>query len=114
MTKMYKKVEHQKSSIATRNAIEGETIEEKVERIISNKEQIRDGAPLIYTERSEGVNASYNPRTDRFEIALDATTKIEKSYKAKRENNANLKAEKGGLENKELDSIQGNADNGTV
>lgn len=112
--KMYKKVIMGKSSIKVRNVIEGETIEEKVERIVSNKESIRDGAPLIYTERNEGVGASYNPRTDRFEIAVDATTKIEKSYKARREENAKMKVEKGGLDDGKPDSIQGKTEIGNV
>ena len=30
----------------------GERLEEKIQRITSNKEPIKDGAPLIYTERS--------------------------------------------------------------
>jgi len=66
---------------------EGETIETKVERIVNNKEPIKDGAPIIYTPRKEGVRASTNIRTDRFEVALEATDKIAKSYKARREEN---------------------------
>ena len=30
---------------------EGETIETKVNRIVNNGEPIKDGAPIIYTER---------------------------------------------------------------
>ena len=33
----------------------GERLEEKIQRITSNKEPIKDGAPLIYTERKNGV-----------------------------------------------------------
>ena len=32
---------------------EGEFIEEKVARVVENKEPIEDGAPIIYTERQE-------------------------------------------------------------
>ena len=35
---------------------EGEYIEEKVRRITENGEPIEDGAPIIYTERKDGVN----------------------------------------------------------
>ena len=35
---------------------EGEYIEEKVRRITENNEPIEDGAPIIYTERKDGVN----------------------------------------------------------
>ena len=34
---------------------EGETIETKVARIVQNKEPITDGAPMIYTEKEQGV-----------------------------------------------------------
>ena len=42
---------------------EGEYIEEKVRRITENNEPIEDGAPIIYTERKDGVNPAYNIRT---------------------------------------------------
>lgn len=64
---------------------EGETIETKVARIIQNKEPITDGAPIIFTEKKDGVLPAYNIRTDRFDIALDAMDKIGRS-KAKKEN----------------------------
>lgn len=63
----------------------GEPLEEKIERWVSNKEKIKDGAPRIFTARKDGVMPQYDIRTDRNEIAIDATTKIEKSYKARRE-----------------------------
>ena len=58
---------------------EGESIENKVRRITENNEPITDGAPIIYTNREDGVLPAYNIRTDRFDIALDAMSKIEKS-----------------------------------
>lgn len=60
---------------------------------MSNKEPTDDGqaVPLLYTERSEGIRASTNIRTDRFEIAIDATEKVQKSYKARREERAKAK-----------------------
>ncbi|AXH77794.1 MAG: hypothetical protein [Microviridae sp.] len=72
------------------NCVEGETIEMKIERIVNNKEPIKDGAPLMYTERREGIKASTNIRTDRFEIAVEAADKISKSYKARREEKAKI------------------------
>lgn len=72
-------------------SVEGSTIEQKIERLVNNREPIgqgNDSAPIIYTERAEGVRASTNIRTDRFEIAIDAADKIQKSYKAKREERA--------------------------
>ena len=50
---------------------EGEQIEEKVRRIVNNNEPITDGAPIIFTEKKDGVLPEYNIRTDRWDIALD-------------------------------------------
>lgn len=55
---------------------EGEYIEEKVRRITENNEPIEDGAPIIYTERKDGVNPAYNIRTDRWEIAQNAMEQV--------------------------------------
>ncbi len=82
---MYKYKKARKSQIKTGLKAEGETIEKKVERIVLNKEPIKDGAPEIYTERKDGVLAAYNIRTDRWEIACDAMTVAEKGKAAKRE-----------------------------
>jgi hypothetical protein len=38
------------NGIVSVETFEGETIEEKVERIVTNKEPISDGAPMIYTD----------------------------------------------------------------
>lgn len=77
-----------KSCLKVNDKREGESIEQKMRRIVDNKEPIKDGAPIIHTERKEGVRPEFNIRTDRFEIAVEGTTKIEKSYKARRENKA--------------------------
>lgn len=87
-SKMYKKPPTTRSTIRRNKSVEGETIEQKMERIINNKEPIKDGAPQIFTERSEGVKAAYNIRTDRFEVAIDAMDKVQKSYTARREDRA--------------------------
>lgn len=55
---------------------EGEYLEEKVRRITENGEPIEEGAPIIYTERKNGVNPAYNIRTDRWEIAQDAMEQV--------------------------------------
>lgn len=88
---MYRKHVYERGGLSINQSIEGETIEMKIERITTNKEPITDGAPIIYTERSEGVQAGYNIKTDRFEIAVEAMDKVEKSIKAKRENKADMK-----------------------
>lgn len=92
------------SQLFINTSVEGETIEQKVERIVNNKEPIKDGAPMLYIERKEGVRPSTNIRTDRFEIAVEAADKIAKSYKAKREERAKMPTDKG---NGEAKPIQG-------
>lgn len=74
------------SNIGTINhndSYEGESIEEKVERFVNGNEPITDSAPLIYTERKDGVRPEYNIRTDRFEIGLEAMDYVTRSERAK-------------------------------
>ena len=63
---------------------EGESIEKKVARIVQTKEPITDTAPIIYTEKKDGVLPAYNIRTDRFDLAVDAFDKIEMERIAKK------------------------------
>lgn len=72
---------------------EGEYIERKVQRIVESGEPIEDSAPIIYTERKNGVMPAYNIRTDRWDIAQDAMQQVNNSRSkivemkiAKREN----------------------------
>ena len=74
------------STLFINNSLEGESIEAKVCRIVNNGEPISDGAPLIYTERKDGVKAEYNIRTDRFDVALNAMDYVTASNRAKRDN----------------------------
>ena len=77
-------------SIKKNTSTEGETIEQKFRRIVNNKEPIKDGAPLQYTERSQGVMAGFDVRTDRFEVALDGMNAVNKSKEAKRDAKAKM------------------------
>lgn len=61
----------------------GESIEEMVRRITANNEPIEASAPMIYTEKADGVRPEYDIRTDRFELALEAIDKVQKSEIAK-------------------------------
>jgi len=83
---------------------EGETIEQKVRRLIENKEPIKDGSPLLYTDRSKGVDPAHNIRTDRWEIATDAMDKVHKSKLAKRD-------DKGGKEDAKIIEMKDNKKN---
>ena len=82
---MYKTPYYRTTKLAINQSVQGEMLEQKIERIVNNKEPIKDGAPRIYTERKAGVQPQYDIRTDRFEVAIEATEKIAKSYKARRE-----------------------------
>lgn len=82
---MYKKNKINKTKLTRNTSYKGETIEEKVSRIVNNKEPISDGAPITYTERKDGVLPEFNIRTDRFEVAIDAMDAVTKSHQAKRE-----------------------------
>lgn len=74
---------------------EGETIETRVERMLETNEPITDSAPLIYTEKEEGVKAEHDIRTDVWDVALDAIDagqKIEAGFKAETRAKAEAKA----------------------
>lgn len=57
---------------------EGETIEDKVRRILENKEPIGDNATMIYTNYKDGVIKAYDIRTDKWDVALDAMNNVNK------------------------------------
>lgn len=53
-------------------SFEGESIEKKVSKLLENNEPITDGAPIIYTEKKEGVLPQFDIRTDKWDIAQSA------------------------------------------
>lgn len=59
--------------------VEGERLELKIDRMTQNNEPIGDSAPLIYTPRKDGVVAAYDIRTDKWDIALDAMEKVNRT-----------------------------------
>ncbi len=88
---MYRRNKAEKSRLTSTETLEGETIENKIERIVQNKEPITDGAPEIYTERANGVIEGYNIRTCRWEVAAEAMDLVQKSKKAKKKKKKNQK-----------------------
>lgn len=70
---------NKKPTITNYEFQEGESIEKKVARITENKEPITDGAPIIYTNRDDGVIPAYNIRTDKWDIAQSAMDAIHKA-----------------------------------
>lgn len=102
------KIERNFSGYEEFEYIEGERIEDKVARLFEENQPINDGAPLIYTERKDGVLPAYDIRTDRFAIAQEAMEKNMNAVNAKRKmeydimvNGEKKNAESG---NKEVDS----------
>ena len=69
------------------DTIEGEIIEKKIQRIMDEKTPIDDSAPIIYTEKKNGINPAHNVRTDRFDLALEAMDIETKSRIAANEEN---------------------------
>lgn len=82
---MYNRIKSSKTKIKQNTSYQGERIEQKIQRIMNNKEPISDGAPRVYTERKDGVQPAYDIRTDRWEVAVDAMDRVTKDKIAKRE-----------------------------
>lgn len=81
----------------------GESIEDKVRRITENNEPITDGAPIIYTNRDDGVLPAYNIRTDRWDVAQAAMDAVNQANLAKSKNYGQIEQqEKNALESKEI------------
>lgn len=98
----------QKGRLSINESKEGEPIEFKIERKVNNNEPMNEpGVQLLYTERGKGVLPETDIRTDRFEIAIEATDKIAKSFQARRGERAGEKKMDG-----EPESIQGKDSNG--
>lgn len=57
----------------------GLSIEETVRQAIATNQPIEGKAPMIYTPANEGVNAAYNIRTDKQDLALAANDKYQAS-----------------------------------
>lgn len=82
----YRRIPAQPTTIEINESYEGETLEVKIRRMLSNKEPLNaDAAPIIYTDRKDGVQAAYDIRTDRWEIAVDAMDKVTGSKLGKRD-----------------------------
>lgn len=91
-----KKIRNYKTDIELNESVEGESIEVKVQRIVENNEPISDGAPIIFTDRRDGVLPAYDIRTDRFDLAIGGMDYVAKSNLARRADYfAQMEQEKG-------------------
>lgn len=77
---------------------QGESIEEMIRRCTASNEPIESTAPMIYTEEAAGVQPQYDIRADRFDIALDAVDKYQKSEAARKNAEADKATEKAAAE----------------
>ncbi len=91
---MYKTPKNTTTTIKINTSVEGETLEEKIQRVVHAGEPIEDGAPIIFTEKDKGVVAGYNIRTDRWEVAAEAMDKVHKQKSATRNNKGEMKVVK--------------------
>ena len=55
---------------------EGETLIEKIQRILDENEPSTDGAPMIYTPKQAGGREECNIRTDKWSIAIEAMDRV--------------------------------------
>lgn len=85
---MKKAIVRNRCKITHVECFEGETIEEKVRRVVDNKEPITDGAPMIYTDSRNGVVSAYDIRTDKWDVALMAMDAVARANIAKGRSNA--------------------------
>lgn len=86
----HKNIIKSKTSINVNDSYEAESLERKIERMISNKEDMDHSVPLTYTEKKNGVLPEYNIRTDKWEIATDAMDQIARVKAAKNAENPSL------------------------
>lgn len=92
---MKKNIRKQKGTFGFIQGYEGESIELKVKRVVENNEPITDGAPIVYTEKKDGVLPQYDIRTDKWSIALDAMDKVQSQRIAKSKDYLKAAEEKG-------------------
>lgn len=81
-----KRVHINKTIIKGNSPFEGESIEEMLRRTTVTNEPIDASAPIIYTERKDGVQPQFDIRTDRFEVAQSAMDKVTATLIAQRDN----------------------------
>lgn len=103
---MRKAPQYNKGTLRKRVVTDGEFLEDKVARMIQNKEPIKVGAQLIYQQRGEKVNPAYDIRADVMEIAVDMGHKASMAAVAARKA-PEMKVEKGGKSDVQDESIDG-------
>lgn len=74
-----------KTSITHNKGYKGDPIEVKIRRLLANKEEAMKEVQTMYTERKDGVIPSTDIRTDRWDLAVEATDYASRMNTARRE-----------------------------
>ena len=82
---MYKIPKRTATSIERNESIEGEPIEQQIQRMINNGEVLGEEKEMIYTKPSEGVLYGTDIRGDRQEKAIEMTEKVAADVMRRRE-----------------------------
>ena len=79
---MYRKIKRVPTSLNVNQSMEGETIEQMIDRRLNNGESATDTITkeLIYQPREEGVNPNYDIRGDKMELAIMASDKVTRAH----------------------------------
>lgn len=85
MKKMYNVKVRNISTLKVNEATEGETIEDRLERLTTTDEPIQAESPIIYTERKDGVLPQYDIRTDKWSLANEAADIMSKNRLLRRQ-----------------------------
>lgn len=72
-----------KTNFEINESVEGRSIEERMRETTLNGQPIESAAPLLYTDKKDGVLPEYDIRTDRWDIAQATVDKVVRSQIAK-------------------------------
>lgn len=97
---MYQQNAKVKTSLRGLVSREGETIERKLMRMMQNGADLGETGEAMFTERKDGVLPETDIRTDRHEIAVEATDTMAKMHLTKRDERHNPKPKEGEGEHK--------------
>lgn len=84
-------IQFPKTNFDVNESVEGQSIEEKMRQATMNGQPIESAAPLIYTDKKDGVLPQYDIRTDRWDIALNVTDKVARTQIAQTQENPSMK-----------------------
>lgn len=94
---MYKQTSFSGGLINTDNTYEAKSLMCQLRKITEEQTPIEETAPIIYTNKKDGVLKEYDIKTDRFEVAMEAMGKMrsaELTELAKSESAAKLETAK--------------------